>query len=61
VRRWKASTEDSFFAEVGAALQFPDYYGENWAATAECLGDLDLVAKLTPRWRWKNGEMNAST
>jgi hypothetical protein len=43
VRGWKAPTEDALFSEVGAALQFPDYFGENWAATAECLGDLDWL------------------
>jgi hypothetical protein len=29
--------------EVADACQFPDYFGENWPAFAECLGDLDWL------------------
>ena len=29
--------------EVAAALQFPWYYGENWAAFDECITDLDWL------------------
>jgi hypothetical protein len=36
----KMTTLGGFYAEVGAALQFPDYFGENWAAFDECLTDL---------------------
>jgi hypothetical protein len=31
------------FGEVGAALQFPYYFGENWAAFDECITDLDWL------------------
>jgi len=38
----KRSTDvDRFFGESAAALQFPYYFGENWAAFHECITDLD--------------------
>lgn len=43
LRGKRCQTEDSFFWEVSASFQFPDYYGENWAATDECLCDLEWL------------------
>lgn len=40
VRGKKMRKVDSLFDEVSAACQFPYYFGENWPAFAECLGDL---------------------
>jgi hypothetical protein len=34
---------DGLFAEVSAAFQFPYYFGENYAAFSECLGDLSWI------------------
>lgn len=36
-------TLDGVFNELSAACQFPYYFGENYAALAECLGDLDWL------------------
>lgn len=43
LRGQKMRTLAALFDEVGAALQFPDYFGENWAALAECLTDLSWL------------------
>lgn len=44
LRGKRCQTEDSFFKEISASFQFPDYYGENWDATDECLCDLEWLA-----------------
>lgn len=43
VRGSKATTLDGFFGEIGAALQLPAYFGENWPALDECLKDLSWL------------------
>lgn len=43
IRGKKSQTIDDLFNEVSAALQFPYYFGENWAAFNECLYDLDWL------------------
>ena len=43
IRGKRCSTEAAFFQEVSAALQFPSYFGENWAAFDECLCDLEWL------------------
>jgi hypothetical protein len=43
VRSAKMGTRQRLFDEFAAALQFPDYFGENWAAFDECLRDLDWL------------------
>jgi RNAse (barnase) inhibitor barstar len=43
IRGWKCSTYQALHNEVAAALQFPNYYGENWDAMDECITDLDWM------------------
>jgi RNAse (barnase) inhibitor barstar len=43
IRGSKSRSAASLFDEIGAALQFPDYFGENWDALLECLIDLEWL------------------
>jgi hypothetical protein len=43
LRGHKMRTLDGLFDEMSAACQFPWYFGNNYAALAECLGDLDWL------------------
>jgi hypothetical protein len=43
IRGAKSRTTAAFFDEVGAALQFPYYFGDNWAAFDECITDMDWL------------------
>jgi hypothetical protein len=38
-------TVEALFDEVGAALQFPYYFGENWPALDDCITDLEWVPR----------------
>ena len=37
---WHHPTKAEFLAAVGVALGFPDYYGQNFDALADCLADV---------------------
>lgn len=39
----EVKTDKELFAVVSAAMQFPDYFGNNWDALDECLGDMDWL------------------
>ena len=41
-------TLETLYDEMAAALQFPQYFGENWPAFNECLSEMDW---LSPRGR----------
>jgi len=41
IRGKKCGSKAALLDEVGAALQFPPYFGENWDALDECITDLD--------------------
>lgn len=43
LRGRKMRTVTALFDETAAALQFPDYFGENWNAFDECLSDMDWL------------------
>lgn len=43
IRGRKARTVDALFDEFSAAFQFPNYFGENWAAFRDCITDLDWL------------------
>lgn len=43
VRGNKSKTVADFFNEIGAALQFPYYFGENWDGFDECITDLSWI------------------
>jgi hypothetical protein len=43
VRGRKMRSVEGMFDEMAAALQFPYYFGENWAAFDDCLTDMDWL------------------
>jgi RNAse (barnase) inhibitor barstar len=43
VRGHKMQRLSHLYDEFAAALQFPDYFGENWDALDECLADLEWL------------------
>ena len=56
--------KDDALARIAAALEFPDWFGGNWDALADCLGDLSwlgadghmLVFDEAWDWRERDGE-----
>jgi hypothetical protein len=50
VRGRKMSRLAGLMDEFSAALQFPYYFGENWSAFQECLGDMDWLPVGGEAW-----------
>jgi hypothetical protein len=46
LRGHKMRTTEALFNELGAALQLPSYFGENWPGLDECLADLSWMPAL---------------
>ena len=44
IRGTRCATDAGFLKEISAAMQFPDYFGENWNAWEECMTDLDWLS-----------------
>jgi hypothetical protein len=36
-------TDKELFSVISSAMQFPDYFGNNWDALDECLGDMEWL------------------
>ncbi|HWH93962.1 MAG TPA: barstar family protein [Baekduia sp.] len=47
VRGAKMRSTAALMDEVASALQFPHYFGENWAALDECLADMEWLLPST--------------
>ena len=43
IRGSKSRTLEAFFDEIAAALQFPYYFGENWDAFTEVIGEMSWL------------------
>ena len=46
--------DTTLFREIAKAFQFPDYFGHNWDALDECLGDLDWIPATGYVVIWQN-------
>jgi RNAse (barnase) inhibitor barstar len=58
-------SEEDLFRELARVLEFPDYFGHNWDAVSDCLGDLDteqplalLVHNAAAMWSRMAEELN---
>jgi RNAse (barnase) inhibitor barstar len=45
----EAENRFALFAELASSLALPEYFGHNWDAVEECLGDLDPPRDLVVR------------
>lgn len=52
---WRGDSKADFLAAIGQALDFPDYYGQNFDALADCLHDVAAArccsGTVGDRWR----------
>lgn len=50
------TSAEALFSKLAQALQFPDYFGHNWDALVDCLGDVEddvvlLIYDAAVLWR----------
>lgn len=43
IRGKRCQSDETFFHEISASFQFPEYFGENWNALHDCLCDLEWL------------------
>lgn len=55
----RISGESDFFREVQAALEFPAYFGHNWSAFIDSLGDLERRPARRVGVIWKHADLSA--
>lgn len=41
----ECKSKEDFFTKTSAALQFPDYFGNNWDSFSECLCDCSWITQ----------------
>ncbi len=56
LRGTRCRTKHELLQEFAAALQFPFYFGHNWNAFEECLGDLDWLPGRLQVWALPNAD-----
>ncbi len=43
IRGARCHTDEDTIREISSSFQFPGYFGENWNAVHDCLGDLEWL------------------
>ncbi|MEK8225026.1 barstar family protein [Oerskovia sp. M15] len=43
----RVRSKSELLEEVARAFKFPDYFGHNWDAVADCLGDLEWLGEIS--------------
>lgn len=41
----ESQSKEGFFKEIAKKLDFPEYFGHNWDAFIDCLGDLSWIGE----------------
>lgn len=51
-------TETDFFIEIAKSLGFPDYFGNNWDAFYDCLGDFEPKTSKKFAIIWQEADLS---